>query len=272
MKIILKVLMWLAVIILSIIIIGVIGFNISSYQNRKRADADGIKYSGICDTVKIITEQPEIGFTGFDKKDIAVLKFEISRNGKVQADTIIRDQFSYTSDDGTYKKIKIPFGKFLKSDTIVVTTQNNLKFYISGYHHFAGLHYGMTGYVGGHDCGLSENVNINKSETYGVISKEIAWNEADKNDRIKTLAPSDEEFLKISEKSKINRKKAEDIFMQNRKNVQLMSQLFYGMHIEKSGNYYIFKEEREDKKRKMDVIKINAETGEFKRFENYPFN
>ena len=264
--------MWIAIVIISIILIAVIAFNISSYLNRKHAESDGIKYSEICDSVKTITEQPEIGFTGFDGKDINILKFELKRNGTVRIDTILKNKFSYVSDDKTYKKIKIPFVEFLKTDTIIITTQNNLKFYISGYHHYAGLHYGMMGYVGGYDCGLAENVNINKSETNGTISKDIAWLEADKNNRIKTLSPSDEEFLKISEKSKINNKKAEEIFMKNRKNEHWMSLIISGMHIEKTGNYYIFEEEREDKKGKTDVIKINAETGEFQRFENYPFN
>lgn len=272
MKIILKTLMWLAIAIFSIVLIGVIAFNISSHFNRKRAESDVIKYSKICDSVKIITEQPEIGFTGFDEKDISSLKFELKRNGEINKDTIIKNQFSYISDDKTYKKIKIPFPQFLKTDTIVVTIKNNLKFYISGYHHYAGLHYGMMGYVGEYDCGLGENVNINKSETNGVITKEIAWLENEKNNRIKTLSPSDEEFQKISEKSKVNKKKAEEIFTKNRKNKQRMSQLFSGMHVEKTGNFYIFGEEREDKTGKKDVIKINAETGEFQRFENYPFN
>jgi hypothetical protein len=67
--------------------------------------------------------------------------------------------------------VKIPYREFLKTDTIVVTTRNNLKYYISGYHHVANLHYGMMGYVGSHDCSLSESCTINKSETNGVISK-----------------------------------------------------------------------------------------------------
>jgi len=264
--------MWIFIGFFSLFLIGVIAFNISSYQKRKQAEVDGIKFSEICDSVKIITEQPEIGFTGFDQKDINILKFELKRNGAINTDTIIKNQFSYVSDDKTFKQVKIPFAKFLKTDTIIVTTQNNLKFYISGYNHYAGLHYGMMGYVGGYDCALSENVNINKSETNGTISKHIAWLETDMNNRIKVLSPSDEEFLKISEKSKINKKKAEEIFMNNRKNEHWMSQIFCGMYINKNGNFYIFEEEREDKKGKKDVIKIDAETGEFQRFENYPFN
>lgn len=272
MKKFLKILMWIIIAIISIILIAVIVFNISSYQRRKQAEVDGIKYSEICDSVKTITEQPEIGFTGFDQKDIDVLKFEVRRDGKVYTDTILKNKFSYVSDDKTYKKVKIPFSKFLKTDTIVVTTKNNLKFHISGYHHYAGLHYGMMGYVGGHDCALSENVNINNSETNGTISTHIAWIESDKSNRIKVLSPDNGEFLKISEKSKINKQKADEIFMKNRKNEHWMSQIFCGMYIQKNGNFYIFEEEREDKKNKTDVITINAENGELKRFSNYPFD
>ena len=65
---------------------------------------------------------------------------------------------------------------------------------------------------------------------------------------------------------------AEKIFTDNRTNKHLISQIFCGIHLEKTGAYYIFEEENENKKGQFDIIEINAETGNYKRYSNYPFN
>ena len=64
---------------------------------------------------------------------------------------------------------------------------------------------------------------------------------------------------------------AEKIFYNNRMNKYWLSQIFCGIHIEKTTNYYVFEEEREDRNGKVDIIKINAENGNYKRYSNYPF-
>lgn len=249
----------------------VLFFIVSSYLNRKKADRDFVEYSKLCDSTEVINEQPKISFSGFSKKELSVLKFEVKRGNNITADTVIKNKFNYVSTDQTYSSINIPFSDFLKTDTIIVTTQNNLKFYISDFHHGASLHYGMFGYVGGYDCSLDENFNIN-GKYWNCISKDIAWLESERKNRIKVLGAMDEEVEKISKNSKIKLVMAEKIFNNNRLNKHWMSQIFCGIHIEKTGNYYIFEEEREDRKGKIDIIKINTENGDFKRYTNYPFN
>ncbi len=249
---------------LSLFILGIVLlFNVSSYLKREKVKKDQIEYSKICDSTKIISEQPEIGFAGFNEKDINVLKFEIKRGKNIFSDTILKNKFNYISDDKTYRKISIPFSEFLKTDTIIITTRNNLKFYISDFHHGASLHYG---------CGLNENFNIN-GKYCNCISKDIASLESERHNRIKIVgAIMDEEIEIISKKSKITNKMAEKIFNNNRMNKHWLSQIFCGIHIEKTGNYYVFEEEREDRNGKEDIIKINAENGNYKRYSNYPFN
>ncbi len=229
-----------------------------------------IEFSKICDSTKVINEQPEIGLSGFKENEINILKFEIKRGKNIFFDTIIKNNFNYISKDKIYRKTNIPFSEFLKNDTIIITTLNNLKFYVSDFHHSASLHYGMFGPVGGYECRLDENFNIN-GLTSNCISKDISFLESERHNRIKIVGAMDKEIEVISKKSKITKEIAEKIFDNNRMNKRWLSQIFCGIHIEKSGNYYVFEEEREDRNGKKDIIKINAENGNYKRYSNYPF-
>ncbi|MCJ8154217.1 hypothetical protein MKJ01_10645 [Chryseobacterium sp. SSA4.19] len=262
-----KVVLIVLAIFFGIIAAIIIAWNVSSCQRKKKADEDSITFSKKCDSLLSITEQPEIGFSDFSYKEISTLRFQILRNNKLIEDSVIKTHFK----DNSLMRVKIPYREFLKTDTIVVTTPNNLKYYISGYQHVANLHYGMMGYVGSHDCSLSESCIINKSETDGVISKTHAWLESEKENRIKIISPQSEEYEEISKRSKINKDKASNIFQNNRKNEHLMSEIMCGMEVRLDGTFYIFMEEREDS-RKKDVIKINTETGSFKRYTDYPFH
>lgn len=258
-------------IIVSLILIVVLWWNIASYQGHNRAEEDGVEFSKICDTIQTITEQPGIGISNFHESEIKKLRFQIKRNDSIVSDTLLKNPLSYISDDKRYGSVKIPFPEFKKSDTIIITTVNNLKFYISDFRHYSNLHFGMFGYVEGGDCRLSETFNINKSYR-GTISKEIAFLDSDKGNRIKIINPMDEELKEISSYSKINLTKAEEIFDKNKLNQQLISKIFCGIYVEKLGNYYVFKEELENKKNQFDIIKINAETGKYKRYKNFPFD
>ncbi len=263
-----KVVLVLFGVLFGIIAVIIIAWNVSSCQRRKKANEDFITFSEKCDSVPSITEQPEIGFSDFSSKEISILRFQILRNNKLIGDSVIKTNFK----ENSLMQVKIPYREFLKTDTIVViTARNNLKYYISGYHHVASLHYGMMGYVGSHDCSLSESCTINKSETNGVISKTEAWLESEKENRIKIISPQSEEYEEISKRSKINKDMASHIFQNNRKNEHLMSEIMCGIEIRREGTFYIFKEEREDS-RKKDIIKINAETGSCKRYTDYPFH
>ncbi|KQM50217.1 hypothetical protein [Chryseobacterium sp. Leaf201] len=267
MKRFLKILLILFGFIFGIIAAVIIAWNVSSSLRKKKAEEDSIAYSEKCDSVPFITEQPEIRFADFSTKEISTLTFQILRNQKLIKDSTIKTGLK----ENSLMSVKIPYRKFLKSDTLVVTTRNHLKFYISGYHHIAGLHYSMMGYTGGYECLLSESCTINKNESNGVISKEQAWLETEKENRVKIINPQSEEYEAVSRRSKINKDMASYIFQNNRKNKHWMSEILCGMEIQRNGRFYIFMEEREDSGNK-DIIKINAETGSYRRYTDYPFH
>lgn len=94
-------------------------------------------------------------FSGFTKAELGKLTFYLVREGKILKDTVVH----YPQRDGLYEfNIPLAFASFKKTDTIVVaTTGKDKPFYqISGFHHYAFLHYGMQGYVGSHDCRFAE--------------------------------------------------------------------------------------------------------------------
>jgi hypothetical protein len=131
------------------------GFWWSLKRREKQAVLDEAKYSALCDTISTITEQPTISFNGFTKAELGQLTFYLVRKGTLLQDTVVH----YPQRDSLYEfAIPLAFARFKKSDTIVVqTTGRDRRFYqISGFHHYAYLHYGMLGYVGSHDCRFAE--------------------------------------------------------------------------------------------------------------------
>lgn len=139
-------------------------------ERRRSAEEDNIKFSKICDTTRVITEKPSFMMGKFHKSEIDRLRFYIIRNNKIVKDTTVN--YEITSEDH-YLHEEIPFDKFLKTDTIIVETKDSAKRYyrLSGFHHYANLHYGMFGYAGGHDCRLSETYTINGKESEGIMLK-----------------------------------------------------------------------------------------------------
>ncbi|WP_343744100.1 hypothetical protein [Chitinophaga sp.] len=240
-------------------------FWISSEQKIRQAKEDGEKYSKICDTVSIITEQPKIQFSGFRQKEIRQLHFKILRNGEFIRDTLVKTQFSYISDDSTYFSTHIPYPVFLKKDTIVVSTVGGLYYYISGYHHYAYLHYGMMGYLGGHDCRFSEDCIINNAPSVGTLLKNDGWLHPEKDRFKQMIAPQTPAFDSISKAAAISYEKAQEIFDQNRANKHLFSRSTYRIEIGEEGSFYVFGEENENNRNQVDLIKINTQTGEYKR-------
>ena len=148
----------LLAIIAIIIVVVAISVSNSWGKMRKQAEKDTIEHSSVCDTISYITERPDIWFYEFKEDEINELTFHILRNDELIGDTVIR----YPSvSDRNYSWKEIPYDCFLKTDTIVVMTKDSLYFYISDYHHYANLHYGMFGYLGHSDCRLSKNCVIN---------------------------------------------------------------------------------------------------------------
>ena len=150
---------FIALIILILLFVGCVYWSMQS--SKKQAETDGIKQSELCDTIKVITEQPQIELSAFKGSEVEILRFYLQRGTAIVKDTTIRGKFNYVSDDKTYRTLNIPFNDFLKTDTIIVETNTKLYYKISGYHHYAYLHYGMFGYVGSSDCRLSESCTVN---------------------------------------------------------------------------------------------------------------
>jgi len=255
----------------------------SSNSRRKQAEIDGIAFCKECDSVKFITEKPEIEFAKFKKNEIDILKFQIIRDGKLIRDTLIKNGFNKKNSPDEYKSIAIPYKTFLKTDTIVVTTQNKLHYYISGYRHYAYLHYGMTGYLGSHDCRFSDNPTINNEVlAMPVLFRENGWIDPEISKHIQKISASDSAgYYSFAKKCKIKIEDAERILKEKRKNRTLRSTTINGIEVGLKDSYYLFGEETESgtlpddlvpRNLQQYVIKINCETGEYKRYKNYPFD
>ncbi|RZL29971.1 MAG: hypothetical protein EOO96_19095 [Pedobacter sp.] len=240
----------------------------SMENNKANAESDAEELSKACDTVKYITENPYLTFIKFVPKELKTLRFQILRDGKISNDTLVKTSFNKNSD----LRINFPYKKFLKTDTIILTTQNQLKYYVSGYGHYAYLHYGMFGYVGSSDCRFSENCIINNQVSSGIIDKFSGWINPEKSKHIRTIPPSGEEYQAFVTKCKINLKEAEQIFINQRKNEHLYSVLSYGIEVGPKESFYVFGEERESNRDHIDIVKINTQTGKFIRYTNYPFD
>lgn len=155
-------------IILLIIALLAVWFWWSLKKNSDKAETDGIKFSKECDTATLITEKANLTFIKFGRQEISTLHFYIIRSGKVLQDTVIKNEVN--EDDYWYTAI--PFDHFQKTDTIVVETRSHLYYRISGFHHYAYLHYGMFGYAGSHDCRFAyEEYIVNGQESNGCLLK-----------------------------------------------------------------------------------------------------
>lgn len=151
-KIFLKILGGIAIVFMIFIIGVLIWFNVSLRNKKKQAEIDYATQSAICDSIQIITDQPQVGLNDFDNEDISVLRFSIVREGAIISDTLIYNQTQSPN---------IPFVNFLKTDTILVKTKNGLCYFTTGYKYKAYLGYGMYGYVGFKECRLSSEIIVN---------------------------------------------------------------------------------------------------------------
>ena len=262
----------------------VIGWFFWSSNNRiKQAEIDGIAFSKECDSVNIITEQPQIQFANFKKNEIDILKFQILRDRKLIQDTLIKNGFNKTKTPDEYKSITIPYKTFFKTDTIVVTTQNKLHYYISGYGHYAYLHYGMTGYLGSHDCRFNDNPTINNEILpIAILFRDNGWINPEISKHIKKISASDSAgYYGFAKKCKIKIEDTERILKEKRKNQVLRTTTINGIEVGPKDSYYLFGEETESgtlpddvvpRNLKHYIVKINCTTGEYKRYQNYPFD
>jgi len=154
-KIILITLGCIITIFVVLVIVALVWFNISVGNKKKQAEADYASQSVICDTIQNITGHPQIGLYDFDKKDISELRFSLLRDGSIVADTLILNRVNF---------VEIPFTSFLKTDTILIKTKNELCYFVTGYKYKPYLGYGMFGYVGHKECRLSDEIIVNGQE------------------------------------------------------------------------------------------------------------
>ncbi|MFV0420146.1 MAG: hypothetical protein ACK5KT_15635 [Dysgonomonas sp.] len=160
-KVILKILGILVLILMALIIGVLIWFNVSLRNMKKQAEIDHASQTIICDSIQIITDQPSVSMYDFNKEDISELRFSIVRNGAIVTDTLIHNRSQSPN---------IPFTNFIKTDTILLKTQNNLCYFISGYKYEVFLGYGMFGYVGFKDCRLSNAIIVNgQQQSYSSL-------------------------------------------------------------------------------------------------------
>lgn len=154
-----------------ILIVAIIGgwFWWSMETSHERAEEDAVKYSKECDTITTITEKPSITLGQFRKNEIDQLNFYLIRNSNIIKDTILKYGIS---DSDNYLYTNLPFNNFKKLDSVIVETKSKIRFTISGFHHYAYLHYGMFGYVGSHDCRFAnENYIVNGKTNNGTLLK-----------------------------------------------------------------------------------------------------
>ncbi|MBZ4190457.1 hypothetical protein [Niabella beijingensis] len=262
-----------ACILLALVLIGIGGTYWSMQRRQKQAEKDGERFSAECDTVRIITEQPNIRFSGFNRKELSALRFRLLRGGTFCQDTMLRPSFDDQKGNDISYSLQVPYRSFLKQDTIVLTTANGLHYFISGYHHYAYLHYGMFGYLGSHDCRFSDDCVINNSSSSGgVIVRNEGWVHPERSRLVRRFRATTAEFDSIANQSAINYAAAHQIFEQHRANRQLYSLLTFRIETGPEGVFYIFGEERETRNRALEVLKIDAQTGECRRLRNYPFD
>lgn len=149
--------------VVGLLLLAVVGWLVWSMDaGSEQAKIDAVELSAYCDTVRYVTEQPVIRFSGFSADEVDQVHFQLLSAGEPTRDTVIA-----VVDGDT----QVPYQRFLKTDTIVVTVQNQLRYHISGYHHRAYLHYGMFGYLGSHDCRLADECIVNGQRSYGILQK-----------------------------------------------------------------------------------------------------
>lgn len=223
-------------------------------NKRKQAEIDGVEQSAICDTIPYITEQPELSFIYFQNEEIDTVKFQILRDGKLIRDTVAYTEFYSISGD-SYNRVKIPYNCFMKTDTIVLTTKHPLYYKIAGFHHYAYLHYGMYGYLGGHDCRFSDDCIVNGKEyTHGgVMAKYAGWRSLDSIPL--RIYENTSEFEQLQKEVPVKYEEALNIIKRKRDTLSA-SLLYY-----QNGFYYMSSNRRSRDVMRFD--KINAYTGEF---------
>lgn len=251
-------------ILIIVALIGLLigGFYISIYITKKQNLKQAIEKSKECAAKTHIEDQPLFDFKYFKDDEIKEINFKIIRDHIFIKDTTI------INNESQLYSINVPFQKFLKTDTILITINNELQYYLSDFTYSVHQNYGMFGPIAVSDCEThSSKINDNKSleivKLYGKLkseNKELTQRISNENSKYKELIRN----------YKITSKKLDNILKEIRKvNEYEHYGLNLGVEINEKNSYYIylFYYGKGD----YDIIKINTNTGEFtKKIKNYP--
>jgi len=148
----------------------VVIFFVSSKRSEQRAKDDFIKYCKVCDTIQYSDPHPQIVLCDFDSADISEISFYLLKSGQMTRDTLIRISGQRVHDE-TYIQLNLPYGEFHKTDTILMVTQSNYYFCLTGAHFLTNLHFGNFGYLGGFDCRPDGEYTVNGKKSSRYIKK-----------------------------------------------------------------------------------------------------
>jgi len=252
------------------IIVGLIGLLIGGLMlsmnlNKKQKQKEAIEKSKKCSAALYIEDQPFLQFKHFKSDEIKQIQFQLLRDNNSIKDTII------SSSENSFRSIEVPFNKFLKSDTVLITINNNLNYSLSDFKYKTGLLYGMFGPVAISDCVIySSTINNNNSLELNKLYAKLNSEKKDLPLRISNKNSSYTEFIK---NYTITEDKLENIKKNIRKKYSYQHYgLNSGIEINKNSSYYIclFYRNYGDNKEFV-VVKVDTETGEFtKPIKNYP--
>lgn len=254
-------LLLLVIIIFAIILIG---FKYSDYQVDRKVD----EYSKNCDTVSLVHDMPSLALGGFAPNEIESITFKIIRDNKIIEETIIKISKSKVKKNESVE-INIPFNIFLKTDTILFITKNNLHYYISGFSFEPSLEYHGPNKVRSLGCNVVNSFKINNRISNCYINKSTGWLSPENSKKIIYIDNETTEYKNFTNKCRINPLKAQQLFFsQCKKNHGAIST--YGIEIDSVNSYYIYSEE-DYSQLNYSIVKINTKTGELKRYNDYPF-
>ena len=157
---------------------------------------------------------------------------------------------------------------FLKSDTILLTTNTNIQFTISNFRSVVVLHYGMFGPVAVSDCKLLPEFTINDNQNSDRLIKYYGKLASEK--KVQRISPRDPSYKAAIAKYNINEKLLDSIVHEiSAKLHEAGSATNLGLEISETGIYNI----RQYKKEygEVEIIKINLKTNVLSKvLKNYP--
>lgn len=267
----LKIFLKIIAVIALIVVIMFGGFWISLKLKRNEIAKEAEAKNRECDTIKVITQFPEFTLNGFNSKDVEKVKFQIIRNNQIIRDTI-STKYEYISDDGYFRKMSIPYPSLLRTDTVVVTINEKLKYYISDFKFSAHELYGMMGPAAVSDCELEKHYTINSVREEDKILPYTYMLGKSKNEQARFLKLSDEDFKKSLQTHKINLEQATKIFDNVKIDKSYNDNFLIGIRVEPKSTYYLFQEYHAYDKLLQPIYTIDADTGKLKKYQNFPFN